>query len=120
MIISDEKFPKSERLLKTKEFSFVYKRGSCVRQGAISLYTLANSLTQNRMGISISSKRVKSAARRNRLKRVLRETYRRNRKYLKKGFDMVFVIKTDPGKFVSYKIVNEIFLKSIQKAGLRA
>ena len=54
------------------------------------------------------------------MKRVLRETYRRNRKYLKKGFDMVFVIKTDPGKFVSYKIVNEIFLKSIQKAGLRA
>ena len=63
----------------------------------------------NRIGFSISAKSIKKASRRNRIRRLLREAYRRNKKFLKSGFDMVLVVRRNPAQTFSYKSAEKIF-----------
>jgi ribonuclease P protein component len=52
-----------------------------------------NGLDNNRIGISISAKALPKSAHRNRLKRLIREAYRRNKRKLHSGFDIVIRTK---------------------------
>ena len=119
-MISDERFRKDERLAKSKDFRLVYKEGAFVRKGGVVFYWLQNSLDRNRIGFSIRARNVKLASRRNRIKRLLRETYRKNKKILKKGLDMVMVVKSDIAKAHSYRDMESLFLKIAKEAGILA
>lgn len=115
-MISDESFQKRERIPKTKDFRRAYKKGVLSKKEALILYSIPNSLAYNRIGFSISAKNIKKANRRNRMRRLLKEAYRLNKKCLKKGFDMVIVVKKDMGRCVSYKLVEPIFLNLVKEA----
>ncbi len=118
-MISEENFSKEERLLKTKDFRRVYNKGISFRRESAILYNLPNGLSENRIGISIGSRNVKLATRRNRLKRLFKEVYRRNKGMLKKGFDIVIVLKKDlKKKNATFEDAKEIFLNLANKAGL--
>ena len=84
-MILDEGFDKQERLIKTKDFRKVYKDGRSYKVGFIILRLLPNAAKINRVGFSISAKSIKRAFRRNRIKRLFREAYRRNKAILKKA-----------------------------------
>ena len=113
----DERFAKKERLIKTSDFGKVYRLGRSFKADFIILKTLSNSLPVNRLGFSISSKSIKNSSRRNRVKRLFREAYRKNKKIMKKGFDMVLVVRKDPAKNFSYADAQKIFLKLTKEAG---
>lgn len=115
-MISDEGFPKKERLVKTKDFRKAYKEGSFFKKDGFVVYVRPNDLAVNRIGFSIPSRKVKLATRRNRIRRVLRESYRKNKKFLKKGFDMAMVLKKDPGEEFTYKKAENIFLALAKEA----
>ena len=117
-MISGERFPKEERLVKTKDFTRVYKGGSFLKKGGVTLYYLPNGLEKNRIGFSMRTKFIKLATRRNRIRRLLREVYRRTNKILKKGYDITLVVKNDFAATVAYRDVEEIFLKLAKNAGL--
>jgi len=122
-MISDESFPKEEHLLKTRDYRNVYKKGKAVFAGdgkrdALILYSLLNGLEKNRFGLSVSSRSIKLATRRNRFKRILREVYRRTKGELKKGYDMVMIVKKDTAKPVSYTAAKALFLELARKSGL--
>ena len=117
---SDERFRKVDHLAKTKDFRRVYRVGTFFKIDGLVFYYLANTLKKNRIGFSAPSKNIRLAARRNHLKRLLREVYRKRKKYLKNGYDMVLVIKKDLDKAASCKDVEDIFLKLTKKAGLLA
>ncbi len=119
-MISDETFPKKEHLIKTKDFRRVYKEGVPLRAGAIVLYAAPNELGWNRLGVVISARNVKLANRRNRIKRLLREVYRKTKKGLKRGFDIVLVVKKDLNQAYFYKDIEIVFLKLIKEAHLSA
>ena len=117
-MISDETFAKEERLIKTKDFRKVYKDGRSYKAGFVILRLLPNAASMNRVGFSISAKSIKRAFRRNRMKRLFREAYRRNKKLLKKGFDMVFVVRRDTKASFAYADAVAILLNLSKQAGI--
>lgn len=117
-MISDERFSKKEHLKKTKDFRKVFKEGARFKKDGFLFYSLPNNLGLNRLGFSISSKNIKLSVRRNRYKRLLKEAYRRNKKNMKQGYDIVLVLKKDIERSMAYNIAEEIFLKLAGKADL--
>ena len=83
---------KTVPLKKNWEFSRVYRKGHFCAGRYIVIYILKNSCTINRLGIS-ASKKVGNSVKRNRLRRLVRESYREQEKTIKLGFDIVFLIR---------------------------
>lgn len=95
-MISDGKFGKSEHLTKTKDFREVYKGGYVGRRGGCLLYALPERGGKSRIGFSIGARVVRSAVKRNRLRRLFREAYRLNKEACAAGWKMVLVVKRAP------------------------
>jgi ribonuclease P protein component len=85
-------FPHSHRLAGKLRFAAVYDARVKTTRGPLVMYSLPNELGHLRMGISIS-RRVGIAPRRNRIKRLLRESFRLHRSELPRGYDLVVVVR---------------------------
>ncbi|MEN8200398.1 MAG: ribonuclease P protein component [Thermodesulfobacteriota bacterium] len=88
------KLPKSALVRKGREFDKVYRQGTRRRGNGFSLISCPNDLGYNRIGISIHRK-LKGAVRRNRIKRIIRESFRLQRSLYPAGADIVFTVRTD-------------------------
>ena len=117
-MISDGTLRKHEHILKTKDFRAAYRKGGSARRGGFVLYYLPNALTHNRLGFSISSSVVKGSTIRNRIRRVFREVYRKKKAAIKTAFDIVVVVRKNPGKKISYEWIESTFLAMISESGL--
>jgi len=84
--------PPSSLLRTTKEFERVYQHGQRMKGNKFSLIYLANDRHYNRLGISIQ-KKTGTAVRRNRIKRLLRETFRQHRELFPDVSDIVITIR---------------------------
>ncbi|HHT9124323.1 MAG TPA: ribonuclease P protein component [Candidatus Brocadiia bacterium] len=84
------RFPKSERLLKRKEFQSVFDEGRTFRNNELLVYALPNGMNKSRLGLVVG-KKVGNAVRRNRVKRILREAFRLNKGLLGVGVDLVLI-----------------------------
>lgn len=82
------RFPRSCRLTARKQFLMVYDRGRRMGSRSLTLFGLPNSVETCRLGITVTRK-FGSAARRNRVKRILRDVFRRRRGELAPGLDLV-------------------------------
>lgn len=80
---------KTVPLKKNYEFVRIYKKGRFYAGRFIVLYVLKNNCGVNRLGIAISRK-VGKSVRRNRIRRLVRESYRFYEEFLKEGLDIVF------------------------------
>lgn len=70
-------FTKQKRLLKARDFQRVFDRSSAKVSSRVMLLIAApNDLSQPRIGFIIAKKQVRLAVKRNRIKRVIRETFR--------------------------------------------
>ncbi len=100
-----ESFPKSARLRKKADFK---KKGIFFVKGDYLNFSITEG--KERLGISISKKLVKKAVSRNKIKRMIREVFRRTRqKYLKYDIHAVYRKKNN-GKVELFEIKND-FLK---------
>lgn len=117
-MIPDGSFGKREHLLKSGDFAKVYKKGLASRKNSFILSYLASGLGHNRLGFSIGSRNIKLAHTRNRIRRLFREVYRKRKSELKSGFDIVLIVKKEPGKIFSYKDADKIFVELAKTAGL--
>lgn len=84
---------KAERLCKKKDFDRIFKEGETRGNSIVSLRLLPNQLKYSRLGVAVGIKRVRSAVKRNRLKRLIREAFRLNKSRLPKGVDIVIVLR---------------------------
>ena len=91
-----ERFPKQRRLRKRREYLVVQRQGRKIHLMDV-LVLLAPRSGLSRLGVTVSRK-IGNAVQRNRVKRLLREVWRRNRMLLPEGFDMVFIAKRNASK----------------------
>ena len=71
-----EQYPRHVRLLDQKDFNFVFAGAKPFRSKAFTLLTRRNNLQHARLGLAISKKAARKAVARNRLKRLVRESFR--------------------------------------------
>lgn len=70
------KFPREKRLLKKSEFDLVFNKGKKIVSKDFIFFYIENNLTYARLGLAISKKRMSKAHDRQRVKRLIRETFR--------------------------------------------
>lgn len=95
-----EGFPKRYRLRRRREFLAVQRGGRRVPTGHFVAYARPNGGRPTRLGITVSRKVGKAVAR-NRVKRLVREAFRRHRAEMPRGLDLVLVARNDraPGSY---------------------
>ena len=87
-------FSKSKRLVDNKQFKDVLARGVRVGKGMLMLCVAENDCGYPRLGVSVGKSYGKAVVR-NRLKRLLREAFRRNQDQIPAGFDYLFVVSPE-------------------------
>ena len=85
-------FPRSHRLAHAREFAAVYNARCRKNQGPLVVHGRPNGLGHSRLGLSVS-KRVGSAVVRNRVKRLVREAFRRMGGDFPTGYDLVVAVR---------------------------
>ena len=85
----DKKF----RLRKQKDFDRISKEGVYFSEHCLLMKAMRNDLEITRFGFIVSNKISGVAAKRNRIKRLLREAVRSSRDKLKEGYDCLFIAK---------------------------
>ena len=87
-------FPKSKRLLTSRQFKTVLSRKLRAADELMILFMAQNSLNHPRLGISIP-KSIKKAVLRNRLKRLVREAFRQTQYQIPQSFDYLILMSAE-------------------------
>lgn len=85
-------FPRRLRLSGLGAFDAVYAARACRRTGPLAIHARPNDLGHSRLGLALP-RRVGTAAVRNRIKRLLRETFRHLHHDLPRGYDVVVQVR---------------------------
>jgi ribonuclease P protein component len=91
-------------LKKNHQFRVVYQRGKSAANKYLVLFVLKSKEDHNKLGVSIS-KKVGKSVQRNRIRRLIKESYRSLEKDVRVGFDLI-VIARQPSNGAVYKEIN--------------
>jgi ribonuclease P protein component len=105
-----QRFRSVDRLKKRYEFRRVQLSGRRIHTPHFLVVVQANALPNTRLGITVT-KKVGTAVERNRIKRVVREVFRRNRFLFPASHDVVFIAKRE-AKGITYQAL----LAELQRA----
>lgn len=83
----------TESLKKNYEFARVYKRGKYFTSNNLTLYILDRNSKEKRLGITVSKKAYGRSVDRNRIRRLVKESYKSFEDSINTNTDMVFVIR---------------------------
>ncbi len=86
----NRRFRRRSRLLDSSAYSRVFKKAERSRDKMFTILYKENGESEARLGLAISKKHCRSAVGRNRLKRVIRESFRHSHAVLR-GLDVVVV-----------------------------
>ena len=94
MTVNSARFLKRARLLKPAEFSRVFKQAIRSSDRHFTILASGNKFAYPRLGLAISKKNAKRAVDRNRIKRIIRESFRQHQSQLPAAD---FVVLAKPG-----------------------
>ena len=110
-------FSKASRLLSPSQYGSVFKQAEFKLSAATMLILVCRSKTSPRLGIIVAKKNVKSAVQRNRLKRIIRESFR-----LRQGefgtIDLVVLARQSLDKMNNQEVqsqINKLFDELLSK-----
>lgn len=86
------RFPRQYRLLAAKDFNRVFQHATKQSDRHLILLACANSQHYARLGMAVSKRQLKRAVDRNRIKRVIRESFRTRQAQLR-GLDIVVLVR---------------------------
>jgi len=98
------------------EFSRIYRRGNYIPGKYVVLHYMPNKKGINRIGIT-TGKKVRGSISRNRMRRLLRETFRLREPYLKKGYDIILLGRENPGDIKQDRIDKDV-IYLFKRAGI--
>ncbi|MFV2061426.1 MAG: ribonuclease P protein component [Gammaproteobacteria bacterium] len=105
-----EQFTRSSRLLNAAEYAYVFARAQKQSNQHFTLLCRKNNLDIARLGLAIAKKQLRLAVSRNRIKRLIRESFRVNQELLV-GLDIIVLTRTSVLKCTN----NEIFTQLEQQ-----
>lgn len=98
------------------EFKRLYHKGNSITAGFLVLYYRKRNQPENRLGITVSRK-IGNAVTRNRIRRLIRESYRLKEPSIAKGYDFVFVARAR-AVHCSFEQINRDMSFLLKKSGL--
>ncbi|MDK2933572.1 MAG: ribonuclease protein component [Clostridiales bacterium] len=107
---------KTISLTENKQFKWIYKKGNSLANNLLVIYFFNNSLSVNRLGITVN-KKVGKAVVRNRVRRLIKESYRLKEQYIKEGYDIIFVSRVQ-AREASYKQISGAMHDLLKRVGL--
>jgi len=111
------KFRRYNRIHKTSDFKYVAQHGKKINDRFLVInYLERGDNKATRLGI-ITTRRLGKATQRNRLRRVLREAFRHVLPKLRRGFDIVVIVR-EKARETDCKVVRESFHTLLIKAGI--
>lgn len=105
------------KLKKNYEFKKVYNEGRYYVEKYVVMYIIMNNSASNRVGFSVS-KKVGNSVVRNRVKRLMKEVYRKHYDHTKLGYDMVFTARVGSGS-ADYRMIEKNMISILNKAKLK-
>lgn len=93
---------------KYEDFQKVYKTGKSYANKYLVMYVLKNGKEETRLGISVS-KKVGNSVVRHRITRLIRESYRLNKKEFSSGLDVVVIARAS-AKGKGFKEIESAYL----------
>ena len=102
-----ERFRPCMRLRHSREFDDVFRHAQRSSDKWVMVLARHNNQNEARLGLAISKKCARKAVDRNRIKRIIRESFRRNRHYLQ-GLDLVIIGRKKPGRNERAHLVNSL------------
>jgi len=79
-------------LRRKSDFSLIYNKGKSVRESCIVIFVRKNGLLFNRIAF-LASKKVGNSVKRNRARRLMKESYREIKEMLADGYDLIFIAR---------------------------
>jgi ribonuclease P protein component len=108
-------FGKEHRIRAPHEYKEIISRGSRIATSRFTLFILTRGDGEKRIGVSVG-KRVGNAAKRNRIKRLVREAFRTHKNRISPGTDMVVIVRRISGKEKLSNVVEELS-RGLEKRG---
>ena len=84
--------PKETVLRRKSDFELIYSKGKSVGERYVVLFIRKNNLTYNRSAF-LASKKVGNSVKRNRARRLMKESYREIKKNISTGYDLIFIAR---------------------------
>ena len=115
--LSTSQFTKAQRLLTPAAFRYVFDAPDRkLHQSHLMAFVRTNDANQARVGMAITKRKVPTAVERNRIKRQVREQFRKQSEKLENK-DIVFIVKNFNKSISNIEIKNEInnIFKKIEK-----
>jgi len=106
----------TKSLTKNYEFKKLYNKGKSAASKCVVVYCIKNNRTENRIGITVSTK-LGGAVQRNRIRRRLKEIYRINEHRLRVGYNIVLVARSRCG-YAQWNELEASVLSLFDKLGL--
>ena len=105
--VRPNRFSKHDRLVSSKEYQDVFAKPIKSTDSAYTILAKPNQLSRPRLGVIVSKKNVPSAASRNRLKRIARESFRTHKDIIK-NFDVVVICKKDSASTLNHNLFEKL------------
>jgi ribonuclease P protein component len=87
------RFSREDRLVSKQDFQTVFAKPDKISRKLLTVLYVKNSLLHARIGILISKQQVKQAVDRNRLRRIVRESFREHKNTLP-ALDMIVIVRS--------------------------
>lgn len=107
LVVGGDNMKKTTPVKKNYEFVRIYKKGKFFPGKYIVIYVMNNKTGTNRLGIT-ANKKIGKSVKRNRVKRLIRESYRFYEEYIPDGLDIVFVARSTETEYGFAEIRKEM------------